>query len=38
MRPPEIETSTEKIRNLPMRIISAGSGVIWRGPGITSKK
>lgn len=23
MRPPQIETSTEKIRNLPMRIISA---------------
>ena len=38
MRPPEIETSTEKIRNLPMRIISAGSGVIWRCPGITGKK
>lgn len=35
MRPPQIETSTEKIRNLPMRIISAWSGVIWMCPGIT---
>lgn len=28
----------EKIRNMPMRIISAGSGVIWRCPGITGNK
>ncbi|MFQ7338415.1 MAG: hypothetical protein ACLROW_18945 [Roseburia faecis] len=24
--------------NMPMRIISAGSGVIWRCPGITGNK
>ena len=37
MGPPEIELSTEKIRNLPMRIISAGSGAIWMCPGITDR-
>ena len=30
-------TVTEKIRNLPMRIISVGSGIIWKYRRITDK-
>ena len=32
-----VRYSTEKIRNLPMRIISVGSGIIWKYRRITDK-